>query len=59
MSGWDGAAKAIWNSKVPTKVCFFAWAASKGKIPTEDRLKRKKKKLALVDVLCVWRRKNL
>ena len=21
---WDGAAKAIWNPKVPTKACFFA-----------------------------------
>jgi len=38
---WDGAAKAIWNPKVPTKACFFAWAASKGKIPTEDKLKRR------------------
>uniref|UniRef100_A0A7C9D869 Reverse transcriptase zinc-binding domain-containing protein n=1 Tax=Opuntia streptacantha TaxID=393608 RepID=A0A7C9D869_OPUST len=25
----------------PTKVCFFAWAATKGNIPTEDVLKRR------------------
>ena len=40
-SCWDGAAKAIWNSKVSTKACFFAWVASKGKIHTEDKLKRR------------------
>jgi len=38
---WDVAAKSIWNSRVPTKACFFAWAAAKGKIPTEDKLKRR------------------
>jgi len=37
----DDGAKAIWNPKVPTKACFFAWAASKGKISTEDKLKRR------------------
>jgi len=29
------------KSKAPTKVCFFTWAAIKGKIPTEDMHKRK------------------
>jgi len=33
--------KAIWTSKAPTKVCFFAWAATKGKIPTADATKRR------------------
>jgi len=28
-------------STTPTKVCFFAWAGSKGKIPMNDKLKRK------------------
>jgi len=55
-SCWDGAAKAIWNSKVPTKAFFFfAWVASKGKIPTEDKLKEEIL-MVLVDALCVWRR---
>ena len=37
----DVAAKSIWNSRVPTKGCFLAWAASKCKIPMEDKLKRR------------------
>ena len=28
-------AKDIWKSGAPTKACFLAWAASKGKVPTE------------------------
>jgi len=35
LDGWDFVAKLIWKSKALTKVCFFAWAASKGKIPIE------------------------
>ena len=38
---WDVAAKSIVKSKAPTKVCFFAWAASKGNISTKDKLKRR------------------
>ena len=34
-------AEAIWKSKVPTKTCFFARAATKGKIPIEDMFKRR------------------
>ena len=41
LEGWDVAAKSILKSKAPTKVCFFAWAATKGKIPREDMLKRR------------------
>jgi len=56
---WDGAAKTIWSPKVPTKAFFcFVWAAYKGKIPTEDKLKEETL-VALVDVPCVWRRKNM
>jgi len=33
--------EAIWKPKTPTKVCFFAWAVTKGKIPTEDMLTRR------------------
>jgi len=32
---------AIWRSKAPPKVCFFAWAATLEKVPTEDFLKRR------------------
>jgi len=28
----------VWKSKAPTKVCFLAWAASKGKVPMEVTL---------------------
>ena len=31
----------FWKSKAPTKVCFFAWEATIGKIPTDDMLKRR------------------
>jgi len=29
----DFPVKVIWKSKAQMKVCFFAWAATKGKIP--------------------------
>ena len=35
------AAKSIWKFKAPTKVCFFAWAATIGTIPMDDMLKRR------------------
>ena len=41
LDGYDFAAKSIWKSKAPTKVCFFVWAATIGKIPTDDMLKRR------------------
>jgi len=31
----DFPAKEIWKSKAPTKACFLAWVASKGKVPIE------------------------
>ena len=31
----------IWSPCVPTKVGFFAWEASKGKVLTQDQLKRR------------------
>ena len=33
--------QAIWKSKAPTKVCFFAEGATQSKIPTEDMLNRR------------------
>jgi len=53
MDCWDVAAKSIWKSKAPIKVCFFARAASEGKIPTKDKLKRGDSSIQ-VDALCVW-----
>jgi len=49
------------DCKVRHKLGAFAWAASKGKIPTEDKLKRRNFSgpRLLVDALFVWRRKNL
>jgi len=41
LDGRDFTAKSIWKSKAPTKVCFFAWATTLGKIPTDDMLKRR------------------
>ncbi|RVW13836.1 hypothetical protein CK203_079440 [Vitis vinifera] len=31
----------IWNPSVPSKVCFFAWEASWGKVLTMDQLKKR------------------
>ena len=42
----DFSADVIWTSKAPTKVCFLAWAVTKGKVPTEDMLKRRNFNLA-------------
>jgi len=42
----DFPSKAVWKSKAPTQVCFLAWEAAKGKIPTRDMLKRRNFKLA-------------
>ena len=39
-------ADAIRRSKAPTKDCFLAWAATKGKVPKEDMLNRRNFKLA-------------
>jgi len=41
LDGRDFATKSIWKSKAPTKVCFLAWLATLGKIPTDDMLKRR------------------
>jgi len=41
VDGCDFPAKSIWKSKAPTKVCFFAWAATLGKIPSDDMLNRR------------------
>ena len=40
LEGQDVAAKSIWKSKAPTKVCFFAWVATKDKIPTNELSKQ-------------------
>ncbi|GFZ18537.1 hypothetical protein Acr_27g0002760 [Actinidia rufa] len=34
--------KGIWVSRVPSKVCFFGWAAAKGVILTIDNLRRRR-----------------
>ena len=41
LDGRDFAAKSIWKSKALTKVCFFVWATTIGKIPMKDMLKRR------------------
>jgi len=46
-------AKAIWKSKAPLKACFLAWAASKGKVPTEIALTRRKFNLASKCAMCL------
>ncbi|RVX21093.1 putative ribonuclease H protein [Vitis vinifera] len=33
--------KSIWVTRVPTKVCFFAWEATWGRVLTLDRLQRR------------------
>ena len=38
---WKRRGVGMVQPKVPTKACFFVWATSKGKIPTEDKLKRR------------------
>jgi len=53
LEGWDVAAKFIWKSKALTKVCFFVWVATKGKIPTDGILKRRTLTVQ-IDTLCVW-----
>ena len=45
-SQFDFPAKAIWKFKAPHKVCFLVWAATRGKIPVEDMLKRRNFNLA-------------
>ena len=42
----------IWSPCVPTKVGFFAWEASLGKVLTQDQLKRRGWNLANKCVLC-------
>ena len=37
----DFPSVAIWKSKAPLKSFFFAWAAMKQKVPTEDFLKKR------------------
>ncbi|RVW67933.1 hypothetical protein CK203_064387 [Vitis vinifera] len=44
--------RIIWSSFVPTKVGFFAWEASWGKVLTQDQLKRRGWKLANRCPLC-------
>ncbi|GFS36239.1 hypothetical protein Acr_00g0044890 [Actinidia rufa] len=34
--------KGVWVSRVPSKVCFFGWAAARGAILTMDNLRRRK-----------------
>ena len=48
----DFPADVIWRSKAPTKACFLAWAITKGKVPTEDMLKRRNFNLASKCPMC-------
>ncbi|RVW58897.1 putative mitochondrial protein [Vitis vinifera] len=48
----------IWSPSVPSKVSFFAWEASWGKVLTMDQLKRGGG-LLLIDVFCVVRKRSL
>ncbi|XP_057512846.1 uncharacterized protein LOC130794919 [Actinidia eriantha] len=34
--------KGVWVSRVPSKICFFGWAAARGAILTIDNLRRRK-----------------
>ncbi|RVW34522.1 hypothetical protein CK203_115339 [Vitis vinifera] len=38
-------ARRIWVDRVPTKVCFFAWEATWGKVLTLDRLQKRGNKM--------------
>ena len=55
---YDFAAKSIWKSKAPTKVCFFAWAATMARSIRMTCLKEEILEVQ-ADALCVWRRKKL
>ncbi|RVW56699.1 putative ribonuclease H protein [Vitis vinifera] len=50
--------KSIWVAKVPTKVAFFAWEATWGKVLTLDRLQRRGVQLPIV-VFCVGVKKKM
>ncbi|KAJ9709030.1 hypothetical protein PVL29_000829 [Vitis rotundifolia] len=51
--------KCIWVDKVPTKVAFFAWEASWGKILTLDRIQRRGWQLANCCFLCGCTEENV
>ena len=44
--------RLVWNPWVPTKVGFFAWEASLGKVLTLDQLKKRGRALANRCFLC-------
>ena len=48
----DFPVDVIWRSKAPTKACFLTWAVPKGKVPTEDMLKRRNFNLASRCPMC-------
>ena len=51
--------RCIWMDKVPTKVSFFAWEASWGKIFTLDRLQRRGWQLPNRCFLCGCEEENV
>ena len=51
--------KCIWVDKVPTKVVFFAWEATWGKILTLDRLKKRGWQLLNHCFLCGCEEENV
>ena len=51
-SNIDFLVDAMWRSKVPTKAWFLAWATTKGKVHTEDMLKRRNFNLASRCSMC-------
>ena len=58
MDCWDVLAKSSWNSRAPTRVCFFAWRHLKARFLQRTSLKEEIL-VVQVDARCVWRRKNL
>ncbi|RVW96427.1 hypothetical protein CK203_029768 [Vitis vinifera] len=51
-------ARRIWVDRVPTKVCFFAWEATWGKVLTLDRLQKRGCNSQIV-VFCVVVKKRM
>jgi len=58
LDGRDFAAKSIWKSKAPTKVCFFAWQPPWARSLRMTCLKEEILEVQ-VDAPCVWRKKKL
>ena len=49
---FDFPFRSVWNHVIPSKISFFAWEASWGKLITLDQLKRRGRALANRCCLC-------